>query len=475
MSKTLRHKRWSRPASIAFSLLFIAIMYFALLPPMQSSWFGGVASAFVPPTVGSMSSTVNSGCSVTFWGNITVIGGLTIDERGFEWGTAPGVYTWEWHEHGSWGIGNFTYTWTSADDDTLYYWRARAVNDDLQEGNGIEENFTTNAVPAPTVGTMDPVTNITTTTALAHGNVTDYGDPCEHIDIRGFEWGLVSGVYTGNETEVGMFIEEPFSLTIHGLPVSTLIFYRAHAFNTHLVGYGVEGNFTTLLPLPCAPTNFVATQPETGNVTLTWVVGCYANITMIRVSSEDCPTDVTDGVLAYSGNGTSVSIAGLSLTTTSYCFRAWSENATGNSTDYAETKIGGEDMFGLIFFFGTIVLAFGMTVAASKWKFLLARVVAIVCWMVPGFYLLVGKSSFLDINDTWIQVLGIALIAAAFLPVYFLLRTETTITKTSKSGRGSYEVTEYRGKVKKPSGNVASSQRQEDYRNKIRGLKKPGR
>jgi len=300
--------------------------------------------AYVPPTVGSMSSTVNSGCSVTLLGNVTAIGGLTIDERGFEWGLLPGVYTYEWHEHGSWGVGNFTYTWTSADDDTTYYWRATAVNDGLLRGNGTEENFTSDAVPAPIVVTILPATDIGITTAIAHGNITDYGDPCEHIDIRGFEWGLVSGIYTGNETEVGWFALGTFDLTITGLPFGTLIFYRAHAFNAHLVGYGAEGNFTTILPLPLPPGNLTATQTGVGNITITWDMGLYAEDTIIMIGEDTCPGNITDGYLVYNGNGTTATYSGLSLGMHEYCIRAWSSNDTGNSTTYAEEKIGGDSM-----------------------------------------------------------------------------------------------------------------------------------
>jgi len=300
--------------------------------------------AYTSPTVGSMSSTVNSGCAVTLLGNVTAIGGLTIDERGLEWGLLPGVYTYEWHEHGSWGIGNFTYTWTSADDDTTYYWRARAVNDDLQEGNGTEENFTTDAVPAPIVVTILPATDIGITTAIVHGNITDYGDPCEHIDIRGVEYGLVSGIYTGNETEVGWFALGTFDITLTGLPFGTLIFYRTMAFNAHLWGYGAEGNFTTILPLPLPPGNLTATQTGVGNITITWDMGLYAEDTIIMIGEDTCPGNITDGYLVYNGNGTTATYSGLSLGMHEYCIRAWSSNDTGNSTTYAEEKIGGDSM-----------------------------------------------------------------------------------------------------------------------------------
>ncbi|MHA1743315.1 MAG: DUF2341 domain-containing protein, partial [Candidatus Heimdallarchaeota archaeon] len=66
-----------------------------------------------------------NGAEVLLTGEITNIGeGEVVDERGFEWGAEPGVYTEEWTETGTFGTGIFTHA-TSFPPGT-YYYRAKA-------------------------------------------------------------------------------------------------------------------------------------------------------------------------------------------------------------------------------------------------------------------------------------------------------------------------------------------------------------
>ena len=80
-----------------------------------------------------------NGTEVLLTGEIINIGdGEVVDERGFEWGTEPGVYTEEWTETGTFGTGVFTHT-TSFLPGT-YYYRAKAHNS-YGWGYGQEKSF----------------------------------------------------------------------------------------------------------------------------------------------------------------------------------------------------------------------------------------------------------------------------------------------------------------------------------------------
>jgi len=92
---------------------------------------------------------------------------------------------------------------------------------------------------------------------------------------------------------------------------------------------------------PLAPTAFTITEISPTSVNITWTMGTAANTTIIRASTSGYPFTVLDGSAIYSGTGTYVVVAGLSLTDTTYYFRAWSENEYGISADYAQASIGG--------------------------------------------------------------------------------------------------------------------------------------
>lgn len=136
--------------------------------------------------------------------------------------------------------------------------------------------------------------------------------------------------------------------------------------------------------LPSAPTNFTITQTGTNSISITWTLGTGADTTIIRGQAEGCPASVTDGYGIYDGAGTSTTVDGLSLTTDTYCYRAWSENDTGYSTDYAEASIGGTSMIllgflafcGLMSFIGMRSSFFGLKlIAGMSWFMLLIYLV----------------------------------------------------------------------------------------------------
>lgn len=92
--------------------------------------------------------------------------------------------------------------------------------------------------------------------------------------------------------------------------------------------------------VPLAPTDFTITQIGANSINITWTMGTAANITVIRGSTSGYPWLITDGSAVYSGNGTYVVVADLNLSSSTYYYRAWSQNEYGTSTGYAQASIG---------------------------------------------------------------------------------------------------------------------------------------
>lgn len=205
-------------------------------------------------------------------GNVTDTGGEDVTERGLVWSDtsqgdpgniAPNASNYGNFdsETGTFGTGGFSFVIDSLQQDTTYYYRAYAYN---SEGYsyGDEVEFQTLG-DMPVVSTNNP-TNITQTTVLGHGEVTDQG--ASAISERGFVWSTTSQGNPGNTTpgssaysdsvnETGTFGEGSFSLTLNILNSETTYYYRAYALNTDGYAYGSEVEFTTLDSRPAVSTN----------------------------------------------------------------------------------------------------------------------------------------------------------------------------------------------------------------------------
>jgi hypothetical protein len=96
------------------------------------------------PTVVTNAANTITDTSATLNGNITATGGENASERGFEWGTVPGVYPNNWTEVGSYGTGAFNRGIAGLASSTTYYFRAKARNS-TGWAYGAEMSFTTDA------------------------------------------------------------------------------------------------------------------------------------------------------------------------------------------------------------------------------------------------------------------------------------------------------------------------------------------
>ena len=258
-------------------------------------------------------------------------------------------------------------------------------------------------------------TGITSTTATVAGNITVTGGGNSHT--VGFDWGFSSGNYTETWSTSGTFGLGVFDHEITGLPINTDVYWRAYAINSVGRGNSTEQQFTTLIALPLAPTDFTVIQSGADKATLTWTMGAGATSTMIRVSETGTPRTVVSGYQVYNGGLTSVEIDGLNFQTTQYCFSAWSENSEGYSEDYAEAKIGGSML--MMGFFGFLGLGL---IGMFLWKRIaFLSYAAGGVWALMGFQALQSSagSNPTQIVDTSMALFWLAIslvLACALIP-----------------------------------------------------------
>ena len=129
---------------------------------------------------------------------------------------------------------------TGLTPNTIYYARAYAVNS-VGISYGDEVGFTT-SINLPVV-TTSPITDITRTTAIGGGNVTNDGGAA--VTERGICWGTdhnpsISGSHLSNGMGIGVFTVDLTDLT-----ENTVYFVRAYAKNSGGISYGNEQEFRT--------------------------------------------------------------------------------------------------------------------------------------------------------------------------------------------------------------------------------------
>jgi len=280
-------------------------------------------------------------------------------------------------------------------------------------GDTTDLTVTVTPIHPPAVDS-DAATDIGTTTARLHGEITDTGG--EDAFAVGFEWGIATGVYTDDWTAGGSFGLGAFNRVVSGLPPDTEIFWRAFAENTAGIEYSAERSFFTLAYIG-PPIDFTVTQAGPNSVEITWTVGIGATDTVIRGGEGGYPGAVTDGYLVYDGGGTSVVVDGVSLTSSAYYFRAWSYAGAIYSVEYAQGKIGGDMMALWLFGFlglGLLGMFFWKRIAFLSYG-------AAGVWALMGFQALQASASGnpTQITDTYMALFWLSIgfvIACSLIP-----------------------------------------------------------
>lgn len=269
-------------------------------------------------------------------GNVTYDGSITITARGVCWSTNDNPTINDSHTTDGTGLGTYNSSISGLTENTTYYVRAYATNN---EGTGYGEikTFTTPHTIIVPIVTTNNVTSITANTAVSGGSVLS--DGYGTISVYGVCWSnnpnpTINDTYTTDGSGTGDFVSN-----IDGLTGNTKYYVRAYATNEAGTGYGEEKVFTTLEWLPIVVTNDVSYITEAtamcgGNVTNDNGFNVIAKGVCWSTSANPTITDsyTTDGI----GLGEFTSnITGLNGET-QYFVRAYATNCNG--TSYGEQK-----------------------------------------------------------------------------------------------------------------------------------------
>ena len=237
-------------------------------------------------------------------------------------------------------MGEYSHQVMNLGDGQTYRYEAYMIcNDETIYGGEI--TFTTEQIPdpeSPIVTTAD-VTDITQTTAVSGGNVTDDGGAS--VTARGVCWSTsqnptISDNHTSDGNGTGSFTSNLTNLT-----ANTTYYVRAYATNENGTSYGEQKSFTTLqnIELPTVTTTDVTditqnTAVSGGNVTDDG--GAAVTARGVCWSTSQNPT-VSDNHTS-DGNGTGSFTSNLTNLTanTTYYIRAYATNSEG--TSYGEQK-----------------------------------------------------------------------------------------------------------------------------------------
>ena len=292
--------------------------------------------SFNMPTVETAEVSEITSNSVKCGGNVISDGGTTVTTRGVCWSENENPTVNDFHTFDGNGVGSFTSTITGLTENTVYYVRAYATNNE-NTAYGEQRMFTTlQNIVSPTITTLD-VTNITSTSATCGGNITSDGGSA--ITARGICWSenhepTISDSHTSDGEGTGVFTSQ-----MTGLETNVTYYVRAYATSDYGTVYGEERGFITQDGLAIVSTNNVTYITSTSAV-------CGGNVT------DDGGFDITERGVCWSANinptindahtsdGSGMgeftsSITGLN-NNTMYYVRAFAKNAKGVS--YGDEK-----------------------------------------------------------------------------------------------------------------------------------------
>jgi hypothetical protein len=281
------------------------------------------------PSVSTTGFSAVSYRSATAEGNVSSGGNEFVLVRGICLATTPNPTLNSTVFPAGTGTGTFTINLSSLNPNTSYYITAFASNlNGTSYGNQL--SFTTPSLGIPALST-DVVTNISTTTALSGGNVTDDGGIT--VTVRGICWSTSSNPTTANSMVTSGSGIGAFTANLTGLSQLTTYYVRAFATNAQGTAYGNQQTFVTnSLPLATITTSPITSISFTsaksgGNVTNDG----GSTVTSRGICWGTSPNPTTANSFVTNGTGTGVftsNLTGLTPNTT-YYVRAFAINSGG--------------------------------------------------------------------------------------------------------------------------------------------------
>ena len=216
-------------------------------------------NAAVVPSISTSSITAITQTTASGGGNITSNGGSAVTVSGICWSTSTGPDITDNITTNGPAAGSFTSSMAGLTANTTYYVKAYATNG-AGTAYGEEVSFTTLAPVVPVL-TTNPITNISTFSAISGGNVSSDGGAA--VSAKGVVWSTSSDpTIPGNSTDEGPGTGE-YSSNLTTLSAGTTYYVRSYATNSAGTGYGNERSFTT----PAACSDITVTHTTGDDVT----------------------------------------------------------------------------------------------------------------------------------------------------------------------------------------------------------------
>jgi uncharacterized protein (TIGR02145 family) len=222
---------------------FLLLLVFAgLLPVLNSGCKKDEKDTLQIPVIITTSVSNITSTSAVGAGLITSDGGKPVTARGFCWSTNNIPTIADSKTSAGSGIGIFSSSITGLSQNTTYYLRAYATNDN---GTGYGEilPITTLNIVLPVVTTA-PITGIQYLKAVGGGEVIS--DGFKPVTARGVCWSTTNNPTTSDShTTDGQGLGS-FTSTLQTLDTGIIYYVRAYAINANGTAYGNEVQFSTL-------------------------------------------------------------------------------------------------------------------------------------------------------------------------------------------------------------------------------------
>jgi len=268
------------------------------------------------PVVETGSATSISTTSATLNGNLVAMNPAPNAMVSFEYGTAPGSYSWETTPQQITSPGAFQANLSGLLNYTAYYYRAKAASTGWGTGYGEEKHFTT---AMPTVIITNAASDVTVSSAHLNGTINYYPDDMMTVY---FEWGTDPSSL--NNQTANQYNQTYFSQTINGLAAGTTYYFKAVGFDDYGSYWGSIRSFTTPGAAPSVSTGD-ATSITTNSATLNGALADLGSAGTVNVSfqygtTQGGPYPNSTSSQAMTARGSfSAGITGLAANTTYYC------------------------------------------------------------------------------------------------------------------------------------------------------------
>ena len=293
---------------------------------IETEWAGDV------PLVQTGGVNFITTSSATIQAEIVEQGMSSVTKYGHCWSTStsPTISDNNLEVPGGSTIDTFSTILTDLSQDTRYYYRAYAVNDQGL-AYGSEQSFsTTNG--EPTVVTIGS-NNITSSTLDLEGNLTGIGDAS--VTQHGHCWSTSSSpTINDDNTTLGSGSVGVFTSNVSNLTQNTPYYYRAYATNSFGTVYGSALSFSTTNGEPTVVTigsnNITAyTVDLEGNITGIGDASVTEHGHCFSSTNQNPTTSGPRTTLGAASLGSFNSLVGSLSASTNYYYRAYATNSFG--------------------------------------------------------------------------------------------------------------------------------------------------